>query len=105
MASVESGVNSTVELDTDTHEIIAAELTLSGVTYAEVIPNLLKQTRRTINEIWGDGAYDTRECHRSIKVKKAIPFIPPREWAAFWEKDIHLIWHMAAKSSLAFLAG
>ena len=36
-------------VDTDTHEIIAAELTLSGVTDAEVLPNLLKQTRRAIN--------------------------------------------------------
>ncbi|MCV5990064.1 transposase, partial [Escherichia coli] len=49
-------------VDTDTHEIIAAELTLSGVTDAEVLPNLLKQTRRSIKEISGDGAYDTREC-------------------------------------------
>lgn len=30
-------------VDTDTHEIIAAELTLSGVTDAEVFPNLLKK--------------------------------------------------------------
>ncbi|MFH4682697.1 transposase [Vibrio diabolicus] len=30
-------------VDTNTHEIIAAELTLSGVTDAEVLPNLLKQ--------------------------------------------------------------
>ncbi len=36
-------------VDTDTHEIIAAELALSGVTDVEVLPNLLKQTRRTIN--------------------------------------------------------
>ncbi len=27
-----------------------------------------------------------RECHRAIRVKKAIPLIPPREGAAFWEK-------------------
>lgn len=73
-------------VDTDTHEIIAAELTLSGVTDAEVLPNLLKQTSRAIKEISGDGAYDTRECHRAIRVKKAIPLIPPREGAAFWEK-------------------
>ncbi|EMK3326158.1 IS5 family transposase, partial [Vibrio vulnificus] len=55
-------------VDTDTHEIIAAELTLSGVSDAEVLPSLLKQTRRTIKEISGDGAYDTRECHRAIRV-------------------------------------
>jgi hypothetical protein len=38
-------------IDTDTHEIIAAELTLSDVTDAEVFPNLLKQTRRTIKNL------------------------------------------------------
>ncbi|MBO0211690.1 IS5 family transposase, partial [Vibrio sp. Vb0877] len=70
-------------VDTDTHEIIAAELTLSGVTDAEVLPNLLKQTRRSIKEISGDGAYDTRKCHRVIRVKKAIPL---RSHATFWEK-------------------
>lgn len=73
-------------VDTDTHEIVAAELTLSGVTDTEVLPNLLKQTRRTIKEISGDGAYDTRECHRAIRVKIATPLIPPREGAAFWAR-------------------
>ncbi len=63
-------------VDTDTHEIIAAELTLSGVTDAEVLPNLLKQTRRSIKEISGDGAYDTRDCHRAIRVMQAIPLNP-----------------------------
>ncbi|MGR2991687.1 IS5 family transposase [Vibrio vulnificus] len=45
-------------VDTSTHEIVAAELSLSNVTDAEVLPNLLKQ---------------------------AVPLIPPREGAAFWE--------------------
>lgn len=73
-------------VDTDTHEIIAAELTLSGVTDAEVLPSLLKQTLRTVKVISGDGAYDTRDCHRAISIKKATPLIPPRDGAAFWEK-------------------
>lgn len=55
-----------IAVDIDTHEIIAAELTLSGVTDLEVLPNLLKQTRRAIKAISGDGAYDTRECHRTM---------------------------------------
>ena len=84
-------------VDTDTHEIIAAELTLSCVTDAEVLPNLLKQTRRTINEISGDGAYDTRECHKAIRGKKAIPLVPQFSG----KKVIHVIWQLAAKSSMA----
>ena len=73
-------------VDTSTHEIVAAELSLSNVTDAEVLPNLLKQTRRKIIEISGDGAYDTRHCHDAIRIKRAVPLIPPREGAAFWEQ-------------------
>lgn len=73
-------------VDTDTHEIIAAELSLSNVSDGEVLPNLLKQTRRRIVEISGDGAYDTRLCYEAIRIKRAAPLIPPREGAAFWEQ-------------------
>ena len=72
--------------DTDTHEIIAAELSLSNVGDGEALPNLLRQTRRRIIEISGDGAYDTRLCYEAIHLKQAIPLIPPREGAAFWEQ-------------------
>ncbi|MBT0234344.1 IS5 family transposase, partial [Vibrio campbellii] len=75
-----------IAVDTSTHEIVAAELSLSNVTDAEVLPNLLKQTRRKIIEISGDGAYDTRNCHDAIRIKRAFPLIPPREGAAFWEE-------------------
>ncbi len=71
-------------VDTGTHEIIAAELSLSNVTDGEALPNLLNQTRRRINEISGDGAYDTRQCYEAIRIKQAVPLIPPREGAAFW---------------------
>jgi hypothetical protein len=83
--SVESGVGY-VAVDTSTHEIAEAELSLSNVTDAEVLPNLLKQTRRKIIEISGDGAYDTRNCHDTIRIKRAGPLIPPREGAALWEQ-------------------
>ncbi|GAL24783.1 mobile element protein [Vibrio variabilis] len=35
-------------VDTSTHKIVAAELSLSDVTDGEVLPNLLQQPRRTI---------------------------------------------------------
>ncbi|MFG0607515.1 IS5 family transposase [Vibrio mimicus] len=73
-------------VDTNTHEIIAAELSLSNVTDAEVLPNLLKQTRRKIVEISGDGAYDTKACYEAIRIKRAVALIPPRDGAAFWER-------------------
>lgn len=70
-------------LDTNTHEIITAELSLSNVSGGEVLPNLLKQTHRRIVEISGDGAYDTRLCYKAIRIKRAAPLIPPREGATF----------------------
>ncbi|MBT2979572.1 transposase, partial [Vibrio anguillarum] len=73
-----------IAVDTDTHEIIATELSLSNVTNIEVLPNLLKQTRRKIVEISGDGAYDTKDCYEAIRRKQADALIPPRDGAAFW---------------------
>ena len=31
-------------------------------------------------------AYDTRLCYEAIRVKNAVPLIPPKEGAAFWEQ-------------------
>ncbi|ENT7214132.1 hypothetical protein [Vibrio parahaemolyticus] len=53
-----------------------------------MLPNLLKQTRRKIIEISGDGAYDTRGGYDAIRIKRTVPLIPPRAGAAFWERDI-----------------
>ncbi|EPL0285846.1 IS5-like element ISSpu20 family transposase [Providencia huaxiensis] len=75
-----------IAVDTHTHEIIAAELSLSNVTDAEVLPNLLNQTYRKIHTISGDGAYDTRECHTVIRRKRAFSLIPPRDGAAYWKQ-------------------
>ncbi|MEZ9862750.1 transposase, partial [Vibrio breoganii] len=66
---------------------IATGLSLSSVTDAEVLASLLKQTRRQILEISGDGAYDTRGCHAAIRIKLAVALIPSREGAAFWERS------------------
>lgn len=68
-----------IAVDTHTYEIVAAELSLSSVTDDEVLPNLLKQTRRKIIEIPGDGAYDTKGCYDAIRIKRAVPLILPRE--------------------------
>ncbi len=75
-----------IAVDTSTHKVIAAELSLSNVTDAEVLPNLLKQIGRKTIEISRDGAYDTRDCHDAIRVKRAVALIPPREGATFWEQ-------------------
>lgn len=45
---------------------IAAELSLSSATDAEVATNLLKQMRLTILEISAYGAFDRSNCHDAI---------------------------------------
>ncbi len=71
-----------ISVDTVTREIVAAELSLSNVTDAEVLPNLLKQTRRKIIEISVDGPMaqgivtmlcESREQFRSSRHEKVQP--------------------------------
>ena len=75
-----------IAVDKIAHEIVADELSLSNVTDAEVIFNLLKQTRRKIIEKSGDDGYDTRNCHDAIRIKRAVALIPPREGLHFGSK-------------------
>ncbi len=76
-----------LDIDTYTHEIIAAKLSLLNVSDDEELPNLLKQTRRRILDKPGDdGAYDTRLCYEGINIKRATPLILQGEVAAFCEQ-------------------
>lgn len=66
--------------DTDTHEIIASELTLTGVTDAEVLPNQLKQTRRSLRESSEMAHAILGSATGRLRLGKQSPY------AAFWEK-------------------
>ncbi|ATF09392.1 hypothetical protein BTN50_0885 [Candidatus Enterovibrio altilux] len=44
----------------NSEQILAAELSAPNVTGGEVLHNLLKLTRKKINDILTDGAYDIR---------------------------------------------
>ncbi|HAG0018068.1 TPA: IS5 family transposase [Salmonella enterica] len=70
--------------DSVTHEIICADLSLSGTTDAQALPGLINQTHRKIREASADGAYDTRYCHDVLLRKKIRPLIPPRSGAQYW---------------------
>lgn len=82
-ANTECGANCKLHIavDTSTHKIIVAELSLSTVTDAEVLPNLFKQTRRQIVDISDDGTYDTKGCYTEIRVKRTVALILSREEA------------------------
>ncbi len=79
-------------VDINIHKSITAKLSLSNVIDGKVLPNLLKQTRLTINAISGDRAYDTRQCDKAIRIKRASPLIPQEEVQIFENAVIHVIW-------------
>ena len=57
-------------VDSKTHEIICADLSLNNVTDSEAFPGLIRQTHRKIRSAAADGAYDTRLCHDELRRKK-----------------------------------
>ncbi len=62
------GIKLYITVDSSTHEIIAAGLSTDG----EVIPNLLKHTRRSTLAVSGDCAYDTRACHATMRLNDPL---------------------------------
>lgn len=72
-------------VDSNTHEIVAAEVSLVNVADNEVLPTLLNPLRRHIEQVSADGAYDTKACHKLLQRKGCKPTIPPRSNAGFWE--------------------
>lgn len=72
-------------VDVDTHEVISAEVSLVNVGDSEVLPTLLNPLRRKIHAVPGDGAYDTKECHKVLQRKGITPLIPPRKSAGYWD--------------------
>ncbi|WP_258558521.1 IS5 family transposase, partial [Klebsiella pneumoniae] len=71
-------------VDSNTHEIICANLSLNNVTDSEAFPGLIRQTHRKIRAASADGAYDTQLCHDELRRKKISALIPPRKGAGYW---------------------
>jgi hypothetical protein len=72
-------------IDAQTHEVIAAEVSMVNVADNEVLPTLLNPLRRKIAQVSADGAYDTKDCHKLLKRKGCKPTIVPRKNAGYWE--------------------
>ncbi|EPB0153838.1 IS5 family transposase [Escherichia coli] len=87
--------------DSVTHEIICADLSLSGTTDAQALPGLINQTHRKIREVSADGAYDARCCHDALLRKKIRPLIPPRNGAQYWPDKYHERNHAVANQHLS----
>ena len=61
-----------------TKEIVAVDLTLSGVHDGRWFPELLEQTSGDLNQASADKAYDGARCYKSVLARGATPTIPPR---------------------------
>ena len=64
-------------VDSKTHEIICADLSLNNVTDSEAFP-VNPATHRKIRSAAADGAYDTRLCHDELRRKKISALILPK---------------------------
>lgn len=70
-------------VDSKTHEIVCAYLSLYNVTDSEAFPGLIRQTHRKIRAAAADCACDTRLCHDELRRKKISALIPPQKSATY----------------------
>ncbi|MGG2143695.1 IS5 family transposase [Symbiopectobacterium sp. RP] len=88
-------------VDSVTHEIICADLSLSGTTDAQALPALINQTHRKIREASADGAYDTVYCYDALLRKKIRPLILPQRGAQYWQDRYHERNHAVANQRIS----
>ncbi len=73
-------------VDGQSHHLICAEVSLENVGDNAVLGPMLRPLRRQIGTVYGDGAYDSRQCYAEIAKKGAAARIPPRKNAGQWEE-------------------
>lgn len=66
-------------IDEATHDIEACMLTGDDVHDSEPLPAMLNQVEGEIDQVTGDGAYDTHECYQCTIHTGADPCFPPRK--------------------------
>jgi hypothetical protein len=76
-------------IDAETLEIRAIEVTDNKTGDAPMLPELMKQIPESeeIAAIYGDGAYDSKECHNAIAARGAAAIIPTRKNAQFRKEN------------------
>ena len=73
-------------VDESSGEMVAVLLTTNTVGNGEMLPYLLEQVKGDIEQVSGDGAYDTRDCYQDLAQRNALlpgsseigPFPPER---------------------------
>ena len=77
-----------IGIDAETLQVRAMLVTSSRIGDAAVLPNLLDQipADEPLLSVCGDGAYDTKKCHRAISVRGANAIIPTRRNGQLWKE-------------------
>jgi hypothetical protein len=81
------GASCTWESNETTKEIVAVEVTGSRVHDSQLLPALLDQIPDPIEQVSGDGAYDTQACYEAVLRRGAMPTLAPRCTAQLCTQD------------------
>jgi hypothetical protein len=71
-------------VDETTGEILAAVVSTNDWGDSEILADLIEPIEGDIEQVSGDGAYDTSHCYDTILERGAKPVIPPRKNAVIW---------------------
>ena len=71
-------------VDEASGQIVAALVTTADWADCEVLPELLEQVDGELEQVSGDGAFDTRDCYDAIDARGARAAIPPKRGAKIW---------------------
>ena len=91
-------------IDESTKEIVAVELTGSRVHDSRPLPALLDQIRDPVDQVSGDGAYDTRTCYEAVLRRQATPTFVPRRTARLGTATDSPAWRAARNRILQQIA-
>jgi len=65
-------------VDSESGEILGAVVTTNDVADCEVLTDILEQIEQPMEQVSGDGGYDTFDCYDTISQRGAKAIIPPR---------------------------
>lgn len=87
----------------ESHEIILAEATELEEMDCEVMPRLIKQSPRSVEQVIGDGAFDTVNCYEAVDEMGMTLLTPPRRGAVHWPGDS--LWEKSRNKAISEIAG
>lgn len=74
-------------VDSAIRDVVGVEVTTPAWTDAEVFDGLIKQVEGDIEQISGDGAYDTEAAYETARQRNARLIVPPRDNAVPWQQE------------------